>query len=99
MDEQNVYAFNEILLNIKKEVNSYSYNIMDKHEYIMLNVIRTKRQILYHSIYDITTRIQFTETDGFTVMVLRGWQGGGMGSSHLMSIEFKFCKMMSLQTV
>jgi len=97
LDEQNVYAFNEILLNLKKEGNSDSYN-MDKHEYIMLNVIGTKRQILYHSIYDITTRIQFTETES-TVMVLRGWRGGGMGSCHLMSIEFKFYKMMSLQTV
>ena len=49
LDEQNVYAFNEILLNLKKERNSDSYNNMDKHEYIMLNVIGTKRQISYHS--------------------------------------------------
>ena len=53
------------------EGNSDSYNNMDKHEYIMLNVLGTKRQILYHSIYDIPTRVQFTETES-TVMVLRG---------------------------
>lgn len=68
MDEQNVYEFNEILLNLKKEGNSDSYNNMDKHEYIMLNVLGTKTNIVsFHLWYNYKSPIHRDRkySDGF----------------------------------